>query len=70
MKNFESQTAKILLNQIQDLNTKQDTSMSKELSDRYLTQVSSLYDLARELFNISTRGWYYIEKELTVISEA
>jgi hypothetical protein len=68
MKNFESQTAKILLNQIQDLNKKQDTAMSKELSDRYLTQVSPLYDLARGLFNISTTGWYYIEIELAIIA--
>jgi hypothetical protein len=68
MKNFESQSAQILLNQIQDLNAKQKETTAKSLSDYYLAQISTLYDLARDLFNISTTGWYYIEIELAIIA--
>jgi hypothetical protein len=68
MKNFESQTAKILLEKIQDITAKQEQTTAKNLSHLYLTQISILCDLARELFNISTTGWHYIEIELAIIA--
>ena len=67
MKNFEQVTAETILKKLEIINYKQDNSTNKDLSDYYLTQLSSIYDLAYTLFNLESKNWFNIEQELKKI---
>ena len=67
MKNFEQITAETILKKLEIINYKQDNSTNKELSQYYLTQLSSIYDLAYTLFNLESKNWFNIEQELKKI---
>ena len=67
MKNFEQVTAETILKKLEIINYKQDNSTNKELSQYYLTQLSSIYDLAYTLFNLESKNWFNIEQELKKI---
>lgn len=71
MKNFEAQTAKMILSNVESINEIVKTKEILELNyDNELTQIDTLLKLAVELYGLEhiKNSWFNIKNELRIIS--